>query len=85
MKRILRRDWRVPSQTHVNVERRTISGKHRLCLLTRLAVHCDLGIASAKSIGIIVWVIPTDEELMIAQHTLALVRPHAGLTEGAPS
>jgi acetate kinase len=22
-----------------------------------------------------VWVIPTDEELMIAQHTLALIRP----------
>jgi acetate kinase len=25
--------------------------------------------------GVSVWVIPTNEELMIAQHTLALVRP----------
>jgi acetate kinase len=30
---------------------------------------------SAPDSGVSVWVIPTDEELMIAQHTLALVRP----------
>ena len=30
---------------------------------------------SALDSGVSVWVIPTDEELMIAQHTLALVRP----------
>jgi len=30
---------------------------------------------SASDSSISVWVIPTDEELMIAQHTLALVRP----------
>ena len=28
-----------------------------------------------RTVGVSVWVIPTDEELMIAQHTLALVRP----------
>ncbi len=37
---------------------------------------------SAPDSGVSVWVIPTNEELMIAQHTLALVRPmearHAG-------
>ncbi len=30
---------------------------------------------SAQDSSVSVWVIPTDEELMIAQHTLALVRP----------
>ncbi len=30
---------------------------------------------SATDSGVSVWVIPTDEELMIAQHTLALIRP----------
>jgi acetate kinase len=30
---------------------------------------------SAPDSGVSVWVIPTNEELMIAQHTLALVRP----------
>jgi acetate kinase len=30
---------------------------------------------SARDSGVSVWVIPTDEELMIAQHTLALIRP----------
>jgi acetate kinase len=33
---------------------------------------------SAADSRVSVWVIPTDEELMIAQHTLALVRPLAG-------
>ena len=31
---------------------------------------------SALDSGVSVWVIPTNEELMIAQHTLALVRPY---------
>jgi acetate kinase len=31
-------------------------------------------ISTAES-RVSVWVIPTDEELMIAQHTLALIRP----------
>ena len=53
-KRILCRDRRMPwSQAHVNVKRRTIRGKHRLCLLTRLSVHRNLGITPAKSIGIV--------------------------------
>jgi len=30
---------------------------------------------STPNSGVSVWVIPTNEELMIAQHTLALVRP----------
>jgi acetate kinase len=30
---------------------------------------------STSDSGVSVWVIPTNEELMIAQHTLALVRP----------
>ena len=30
---------------------------------------------SSPDSGVSVWVIPTNEELMIAQHTLALVRP----------
>ena len=30
---------------------------------------------SAADSGVSVWVIPTNEELMIAQHTLALIRP----------
>ncbi|MGD0640774.1 MAG: acetate kinase, partial [Roseiarcus sp.] len=30
---------------------------------------------SAPDSGVSVWVIPTNEELMIAQHTLALSRP----------
>ena len=30
---------------------------------------------SAPDSDVSVWVIPTNEELMIAQHTLALVRP----------
>ncbi len=30
---------------------------------------------STPDSGVSVWVIPTNEELMIAQHTLALVRP----------
>ena len=30
---------------------------------------------SAADSAVSVWVIPTNEELMIAQHTLALVRP----------
>ena len=30
---------------------------------------------SAPDSGVSVWVIPTNEELMIAQHTLALIRP----------
>jgi len=30
---------------------------------------------SAPDSSVSVWVIPTNEELMIAQHTLALVRP----------
>ena len=30
---------------------------------------------SALDSGVSVWVIPTNEEVMIAQHTLALVRP----------
>jgi acetate kinase len=30
---------------------------------------------STPDSAVSVWVIPTDEELMIAQHTLALVRP----------
>jgi acetate kinase len=33
---------------------------------------------SAPDSGVSVWVIPTNEELMIAQHTLALVRPERG-------
>jgi acetate kinase len=33
---------------------------------------------SAPDSGVSVWVIPTNEELMIAQHTLALVRPSVG-------
>ncbi len=31
--------------------------------------------ASTADSQVSMWVIPTDEELMIAQHTLALVRP----------
>jgi acetate kinase len=31
-----------------------------------------------------VWVIPTDEELMIAQHTLALIRPSLSLQRDLP-
>ena len=33
---------------------------------------------SAPGSGVSVWVIPTNEELMIAQHTLSLVRPERG-------
>ncbi len=38
-------------------------------------------ISTADS-AVSVWIIPTDEELMIAQHTLALLRPQTG--QGAP-
>ncbi|HUZ73063.1 MAG TPA: acetate/propionate family kinase [Stellaceae bacterium] len=39
---------------------------------------------SAPDSRVSVWVIPTNEELMIAQHTLALVRPSLDIAKGMP-
>jgi acetate kinase len=43
--------------------------------LDERANHCNGPRISTAESRVSVWVIPTDEELMIAQHTLALIRP----------
>ena len=43
--------------------------------LDKQANDCNGPRISTADSQVSVWVIPTDEELMIAQHTLALVRP----------